>query len=81
MKPTEDDDPPPVPPVEPDLDACCGNGCDPCIFDLHDAERERHAQAMRAWRARQAARDAARAEAAANGTTETPESSRPDAAE
>jgi len=34
-------DPMPEPPSEPDLDACCGNGCDPCIFDLHELEMER----------------------------------------
>ena len=51
-----DDDPPPPEPVAPDLDACCGNGCDPCIFDLYDLERERHRQALREWQLRQAGR-------------------------
>lgn len=28
----------PPPPRKPDLDECCGNGCDPCVFDrYHDA--------------------------------------------
>lgn len=52
----DDDDPPPPAPVEPDLEACCGNGCDPCIFDLYDLERERHRQALRAWQQRRALR-------------------------
>jgi len=47
-----DDDPPPSPPVMPDLDACCGQGCDPCIFDLYDAARQRHLAALQAWQAR-----------------------------
>lgn len=45
-------DPMPTPPPEPDFDACCGNGCDPCIFDLHDLEIDRYRQALRAWRER-----------------------------
>ena len=45
-------DPPPRPPVEPDPGDCCGNGCDPCIFDLHDLEMDRYRQTLRAWRAR-----------------------------
>ena len=46
-------DPMPQPPVAPDLDACCGNGCDPCIFDLHDLAMDEYRQALRAWNARQ----------------------------
>lgn len=42
----------PQPPHQPDLDACCGNGCDPCVFDLHDLAMDAYRQAMRAWRAR-----------------------------
>jgi hypothetical protein len=53
-----DDDPQPIEPLAPDLDACCGNGCDPCIFDLYAAERERYFAALRAWQQRQAARRA-----------------------
>lgn len=48
-------DPRPEPPVTPDLDACCGNGCDPCIFDLHDLAMDQYRQALRAWEARQRA--------------------------
>lgn len=50
--PVPDPDPMPVPPPVPDIDACCGNGCDPCIFDLHDLAMDEYRQAMRAWRAR-----------------------------
>ena len=53
--PESDADPMPMPPEPPDLDACCGNGCDPCIFDLHDLAMDRYRQALRAWRARHAA--------------------------
>jgi hypothetical protein len=55
-KPQPDDDPPPVAPPEPDLDACCGQGCNPCIFDLYEMEREKHEAKLRAWEERQAAR-------------------------
>lgn len=47
-----DADPMPEPPLPPDLDACCGNGCEPCIFDLHDLAMDAYRQALRAWRAR-----------------------------
>ncbi|WP_067065322.1 oxidoreductase-like domain-containing protein [Roseateles chitosanitabidus] len=46
------DDPMPVPPQQPDIDACCGNGCDPCIFDLHDLAMDQYRQDLRAWKAR-----------------------------
>ncbi|MEW6705191.1 MAG: oxidoreductase-like domain-containing protein [Pseudomonadota bacterium] len=51
------DDPPPTEPVPPGDDACCGNGCDPCVWDFYQAEREQYLQALRAWRARQAQRE------------------------
>jgi hypothetical protein len=38
--------------VQPDLDACCGNGCDPCIFDQYDLDMDAYRQALRAWQAR-----------------------------
>ncbi|OWQ90412.1 hypothetical protein CDN99_13755 [Roseateles aquatilis] len=46
------DDPMPRPPEQPDIDACCGNGCDPCIFDLHDLAMDQYRQDLRAWNAR-----------------------------
>ena len=51
-----DPDPPPDAPIEPDFEACCGNGCEPCIFDLYAIERERYLAALRAWEARRATR-------------------------
>ena len=35
----------PPPPREPDLDECCGSGCDPCVFDLYE-------QRLARWRTR-----------------------------
>lgn len=46
------DDPRPEPPPFPEDDACCGNGCDPCIYDLHAEAMERYRAELRAWRAR-----------------------------
>ena len=51
--PESDPDPKPQAPQPPELDACCGNGCDPCIFDLHDLAMDEYRQALRAWQARQ----------------------------
>lgn len=42
-------DPKPEPPCAADYDACCGSGCDPCIFDLYDRAVERYRQALAAW--------------------------------
>lgn len=53
-----DDDPPPVAPEPPGDNECCGSGCDPCVHDLFNAERERYFAALRAWKARQARRTA-----------------------
>lgn len=33
-------------PETPDLDSCCGNGCEPCIFDLHDMAMDRNRQEL-----------------------------------
>jgi hypothetical protein len=44
----------PEPPREPALEECCGNGCDPCVFDVYAAERQRYLEALKAWQARQA---------------------------
>ena len=46
-------DPKPQPPQQPDINDCCGNGCDPCIFDSHDMAMDAYRQALRAWHARQ----------------------------
>lgn len=54
-----DHDPMPQPPEAPDINACCGSGCDPCIFDSHDMAMDAYRQALRAWQARQAVAPAA----------------------
>ena len=57
---TPDDDPMPVAPPQPDFELCCGNGCDPCIFDLHDLHdlaMDAWRQEMRAWRMRHPERE------------------------
>lgn len=56
--PAPDQDPPPIPPLAPADDECCGNGCDPCIFDLYDIEKERYFKQLGAWKERQAAKQA-----------------------
>jgi hypothetical protein len=50
-----DDDPRPAEPPRPDDSACCGQGCNPCIFDLYELERARYEAKLRAWEERQAA--------------------------
>jgi hypothetical protein len=42
-------DPRPEPPLPPDDDACCGSGCNPCVYDLYDAALERYRAALHAW--------------------------------
>lgn len=51
------DDPPPVAPLPPDDGACCGSGCDPCIWDWYQQERERYQAELKAWQQRRAATD------------------------
>jgi hypothetical protein len=46
-------DPKPQAPEPPDINDCCGNGCEPCIFDRHDMAMDDYRQALRAWQARQ----------------------------
>ncbi|MGA0583587.1 MAG: oxidoreductase-like domain-containing protein [Castellaniella sp.] len=46
------DDPRPEEPVEPDLNACCGNGCEPCVFDTYAEERRTWQQAVKDWEER-----------------------------
>ncbi|KPC53582.1 oxidoreductase-like domain-containing protein [Amantichitinum ursilacus] len=45
-------DPRPEPPFEPPLEACCGNGCDPCIFDTYGEELRRYRAELKAWEQR-----------------------------
>jgi hypothetical protein len=52
----EPDDPAPVAPVQPDINACCRSGCTPCVFDLYDAALERYRAQLQAWEKRRGAR-------------------------
>ncbi len=47
------DDPPPLPPVEPDPADCCGGGCVNCVFDTYDAALARYKRELEEWRAGQ----------------------------
>ncbi len=49
-------DPAPLEPPRPEDYECCGNGCEPCIFDLHAQAVDRWRAEMKAWRERQAGR-------------------------
>ena len=49
-------DPAPLEPPRPEDYECCGNGCEPCVFDLHAQAVERWRAEMKAGRERQAAR-------------------------
>lgn len=46
----------PPPPREPDLDECCGSGCDPCVFDVYEERLERWRERCERLRARSAQR-------------------------
>ncbi|WP_347255648.1 oxidoreductase-like domain-containing protein [Brachymonas denitrificans] len=50
--PEFDPDPMPQPPEAPDWEACCGNGCEPCILDDYYLAMDAYRQRMREWRAR-----------------------------
>jgi hypothetical protein len=50
------DDPRPQAPREPPLEACCGNGCTPCVFDRYADALALYEVALKGWEARQAAR-------------------------
>jgi hypothetical protein len=54
--PPDDDDPPPEAPTPPDADACCGSGCERCVFDVFEDARERYLESLREWQERQAGR-------------------------
>ncbi|MCC8394793.1 oxidoreductase-like domain-containing protein [Paraburkholderia sp. MMS20-SJTR3] len=59
--PPNEDDPPPQPPVQPELEDCCHSGCTPCVFDLYDDALARYRSALAAWEQRQAERRLAEA--------------------
>jgi hypothetical protein len=41
--------PPPVEPVQPELDDCCNRGCYPCVFDVYDEAMDRYRAALKIW--------------------------------
>lgn len=45
-------DPRPQPPEPPAPQDCCGAGCVPCIFELHEQAMDRYREALAAWQAR-----------------------------
>jgi hypothetical protein len=47
-------DPKPEPPMEPDKDECCGEGCVRCVYDVYEEALARYRVALAAWCARQA---------------------------
>jgi len=49
---TPGDDPHPEEPIEPDLNECCGNGCEPCVFDTYAEEKRAWQQAVKDWEER-----------------------------
>ena len=50
--PLSNDDPRPEEPIEPDLNECCGNGCEPCVFDTYAEDRRAWQQAVKEWEER-----------------------------
>ncbi|HEX7934501.1 MAG TPA: oxidoreductase-like domain-containing protein [Paraburkholderia sp.] len=62
-----EDDPKPVPPVQPDLEDCCHSGCFPCVFDLYDEALTRYETALAQWQKRQALHAIASANASKPG--------------
>jgi hypothetical protein len=50
-------DVPPAMPQEPESDACCQSGCDPCVYDLYWQAVDRYEQALADWKVRQARED------------------------
>lgn len=50
------DDPCPIEPEEPGLNDCCGNGCEPCVFDTYIVEKRQWEQAVKEWETRQVKR-------------------------
>lgn len=65
-------DPAPLEPPRPEDYECCGNGCEPCVFDLHAQAVELWRADMKAWRERQAARQAPPAERPAEPPADPP---------
>jgi len=50
-------DDPPTPPERPGDSECCQSGCSPCVFDFYYEELEEYRVELKAWEARQVARE------------------------
>ena len=50
--PDNTDDPRPQPPAKVDPGECCGNGCDPCVYDIYNDQFAYYLTALAAWQAR-----------------------------
>jgi hypothetical protein len=46
-------DPKPRPPSPPAPEDCCRSGCNPCVFDLYEADLRQYERELAAWEARQ----------------------------
>ncbi|QNM95786.1 oxidoreductase-like domain-containing protein [Chitinimonas koreensis] len=46
-------DPKPLPPIEPEPEACCNSGCSPCIFDFYAEELQLYRRQLLEWERRQ----------------------------
>jgi Oxidoreductase-like protein, N-terminal len=42
----------PQPPELPDDADCCGNGCNPCVFDAYEEAMERYRVVLAQWKAK-----------------------------
>ena len=45
-------DPRPTSPEEPGPGECCESGCDPCVWDFYNQERDHYRRELAAWLAR-----------------------------
>ncbi|NDV12127.1 oxidoreductase-like domain-containing protein [Crenobacter caeni] len=44
---------PPVAPEPPAEGACCGSGCEPCVWDVYQGELAEYRRALALWQAEQ----------------------------
>lgn len=49
-------DPMPEAPIPPSDEACCGSGCEPCVWDLYQEELREYREKLVAWQVRQQAK-------------------------
>ncbi len=56
-KAVHEDDPRPLPPVEPPPEQCCASGCEVCVYDQYNAALRQYYRDIAAWDARHAVQD------------------------